>query len=121
MLYKDFQDIKLSTLGLGCMRLPVKNGNDAEIDEEQTAEMVDYAIKNGINYFDTAWGYHAGMSETVIGKILSKYPRESFYLASKFPGYDLSNMDKVEEILKSSSKNAGSIILTSTFSTMSAR
>ncbi len=100
MLYKDFQDIKLSTLGLGCMRLPVKNGNDAEIDEERTAEMVDYAIKNGINYFDTAWGYHAGMSETVIGKILSKYPRESFCLASKFPGYDLSNMEKVEEIFE---------------------
>ncbi|MCH5255018.1 MAG: aldo/keto reductase [Lachnospiraceae bacterium] len=98
MIYKDFQDLKLSALGMGAMRLPVIDGDDARINEAAAEEMVDYAIEHGINYFDTAWGYHNGNSETVIGKALSKYPRESFYLATKFPGYDLSNMPKVKEI-----------------------
>lgn len=100
MIFKQFQNDKLSLLGLGAMRLPTVNGNDSEIDEAASAEMVDYAIRSGINYFDTAWGYHGGNSEVVMGKILANYPRESFYLASKFPGYDLSNMDKVEEIFE---------------------
>ena len=101
MIYKKFQDLKLSSLGLGTMRLPLKNSNDdSSIDVEQTQKMVDYAMENGINYFDTAWGYHNGESEKVIGKALSKYPRESFYLTSKFPGYDLSNIDKVKEIFE---------------------
>ena len=101
MIYKKFQNIELSNLGLGTMRLPNKGINgDTPIDEEETAKMVEYAINNGVNYFDTAWGYHNGESETVIGKILSKYPRDKFYLATKFPGYDLSNMDKVEEIFE---------------------
>ena len=60
--------------------------------------MVDYAMAQGVNYYDTAWGYHDGHSETVIGEALKKHPRESFYLASKFPGYDLANMPKVKEI-----------------------
>lgn len=100
MIYRDFQNIRLSGLGLGMMRLPVVDGNDAVVDEAAAADMIDYAYKNGINYFDTAWGYHNGNSELVAGKCLSKYPRESFYLASKFPGYDLANMDKVEEIFE---------------------
>ncbi len=100
MIYKDFHGKKLSALGMGCMRLPVKNGNDAEIDIDAVNEMVDYAMKNGINYYDTAWGYHGGNSEPIIGQALEAYPRDSFYLASKFPGYDLSLMDKVEEIFE---------------------
>jgi hypothetical protein len=96
----NFKDEKLSALGLGMMRLPVVDGNEAAVDEEKAAEMVRYAIEKGINYYDTAWGYHAGNSELVVGKILSNYPRENFYLASKFPGYDLSNMGKVEEIFE---------------------
>lgn len=100
MIYKQFKDKKLSALAFGCMRLPIKNGVYADIDEQMAAEMIDYAMKNGVNYYDTAWGYHDGNSEIAMGKILSKYPRESFYLASKFPGYDLSNMDKVEEIFE---------------------
>ena len=74
MIYKHFKDKKLSALGLGTMRLPTK-GKDSEIDMEKTAEIIDYAIKNGINYFDTAWGYHGGKSEIAVGEILSKYPR----------------------------------------------
>lgn len=100
MVYKDYQDLKLSALGLGAMRLPVIDGDDARIDEEKTAEMVAYAMEKGINYYDTAWGYHNGNSEIVMGKALSRYDRDSYYLATKFPGYDLSNMDKVEEIFE---------------------
>ena len=97
MIYKTFQDLRLSALGMGCMRLPLKGG-DTEINEHETARMVAYALEHGINYFDTAWGYHGGSSETVMGKVLSAYPRDRFFLASKFPGYDLGNMPKVQEI-----------------------
>ena len=100
MIYKDFQNLKLSALGLGTMRLPLKNGGYSDIDKAETEKMVEYALQNGINYFDTAWGYHDGQSETVIGKILEKYSRKSYMLATKFPGYDLSNMDKVQEIFE---------------------
>ena len=99
MIYKEFQDIRLSSLGFGMMRLPGGCDNP-QIDEAQTAEMIDYAIRNGVNYFDTAWGYHQGNSERVAGKLLSEYPRESYYLASKFPGYDVSNFGHVKEIFE---------------------
>ena len=100
MVYKNFQDLKLSALGMGTMRLPVIGGDDANIDTAAAEKMVDYALENGVNYFDTAWGYHNGNSETVIGQALSRHPRDKFYLATKFPGYDLSNMGKVEEIFE---------------------
>ena len=100
MIYNAFKDLKLSALGMGNMRLPVVDGNDAAIDEAATEAILDYCMTYGINYYDTAWGYHSGNSELVVGKLLQKYPRESFYLASKFPGYDLSNMGRVEEIFE---------------------
>ena len=99
MVYNSYCGIRISALGMGCMRLPVKGGFE-DIDIDATREMVAYAMGNGINYYDTAWGYHNGRSELVMGEILSQYPRESFYLADKFPGYDLNNMDKVEEIFE---------------------
>ena len=100
MIYNNFQDLKLSALGMGNMRLPVIDGNDNAIDVDQSREMIDYCMKQGVNYYDTAYGYHGGNSELVVGELLQRYPRESFYLASKFPGYDLSNMPKVKEIFE---------------------
>lgn len=50
MVYREFQDLQLSALGMGAMRLPVIDGNDAQIDKEATAEMVAYAMEHGINY-----------------------------------------------------------------------
>ncbi|MBQ1238313.1 MAG: aldo/keto reductase, partial [Oscillospiraceae bacterium] len=80
MFYKDLRGLQLSALGTGCMRLPVIDGDDKKIDQPAVEEMVDWAMANGINYYDTAWGYHEGNSELVMGKVLSAYPRESFYL-----------------------------------------
>lgn len=107
VIRKKFQDMELSALGMGAMRLPTIDGNDAQIDEEKAFQMVDYAMEHGINYYDTAWGYHDGNSELVMGKALQKYSRDSFYLATKFPGYDLSNMDKVEEIFEKQLEKCG--------------
>ena len=100
MIYNDFGNLKLSALGMGNMRLPVRNGNDNDIDVEAAREMISFCMKSGINYYDTAYGYHGGNSELVVGELLKEYERSSFYLASKFPGYDLSNMTKVEEIFE---------------------
>lgn len=100
MIYRDFQGERLSALGFGTMRLPMSGGGDGDIDEKAAAELFDYAIAHGVNYFDTAWGYHGGESENVDGRILSRYPRDKYCLASKFPGYDVSNFGKTEEIFE---------------------
>ncbi len=107
MIYKEFQGLQLSNLGMGCMRLPVVDGKDAMVDQAAVEEMVACAMERGVNYYDTAWGYHAGTSEVAIGRALSAYPRERFYLANKFPGYDLGNMDKVEQIFEEQLKKCG--------------
>ena len=98
MIYRDFQNLKLSALGFGAMRLPVVDGDDSRIDEAAALRMVDTAMAAGVNYYDTAWGYHGENSELVMGKALSRYPRDSWYLATKFPGYDAANWSKVREI-----------------------
>lgn len=100
MIYKNFQGKQLSALGFGSMRFPVIDGDNGNIDVEKTSEMIAYAMQNGINYYDTAWMYHNGNSEPVVGQILSKYPRESFYLATKFPGFDQHNLSRVAEIFE---------------------
>ena len=89
MNYHEFQGKKLSGLGFGTMRLPANP--DGTIDEAQVGEMTAYAISHGVNYFDTAYPYHGGESERVIGRVLQAYPRESFYLATKYPGHQISS------------------------------
>jgi len=87
MMTNDFQGRQLSRLGFGTMRLPTNA--DGSIDEAQVAEMTAYAIAHGVNYFDTAYPYHGGESERVIGRVLSKYPRHSYCLATKYPGHQI--------------------------------
>ncbi len=107
MIYRDFKGTKLSALGFGAMRLPVIGGDDGRIDEAAAMSMVDRAMEGGINYYDTAWGYHGGNSELIIGRALSRYPRDSYYLATKFPGYDPSNWGKVKEIFERQLEKTG--------------
>jgi len=92
MLTNDFQGIPLSRLGFGAMRLPLLPGRteDTAIDEAQVDQMVDYALAHGVNYFDTAHPYHGGLSERVLGRSLARYPRESWYLADKYPGHQIA-------------------------------
>ena len=85
MLYNSFQDLSLSALGFGAMRLPLLA--DGSIDQAELDRMVDAAMAAGVNYYDTAYPYHGGMSEVCLGKSLARYPRESWYLADKFPGH----------------------------------
>ena len=86
---KQFKNIEISRLGLGNMRLPcktpIKRESNPLIDYNKAQELVDMAYENGVNYFDTAYMYHAGKSEKFIGQALKKYPRESYYLADKLP------------------------------------
>lgn len=89
MIYKKFSELSLSALGFGTMRLPLLD--DGSIDQKALDEMVDYAIENGVNYFDTAVPYHSGTSEIAIGKALRRHPKEKWYLADKYPGHQISS------------------------------
>ena len=93
MLTNEFHGLTLSRLGFGTMRMPLILGHpdDSAVDEKQVDEMVDYALAHGINYFDTAHPYHGGLSERIIGRSLARYPRESWYLADKYPGHQIAS------------------------------
>ena len=86
-------------LGFGCMRFPTikKDGKDV-IDREKSAAMLDMAIKSGVNYIDTAYPYHNGESELFLGEALKAYPRDSFYLATKLPMWDVKEKDDVKRL-----------------------
>lgn len=105
MIFSDFQDKKLSLLGFGAMRLPTRE--DGSVDEEQVRLMTKYAMDNGVNYFDTAFPYHGGYSEVVMGKVLSEYPRDSYYLATKYPGHQISSSYNPAEIFEEQLKKCG--------------
>ena len=107
MQYTEFKDEKLSLLGMGCMRLPVLGGGAADIDIEQVDSMIDLALEKGVNYFDTAWGYHNGESEKVVGASLARHPRDSYNLVSKFPSYDVTNFGHHEEIFAKQLEKCG--------------
>lgn len=97
MKYREFYQNgeKVSLLGLGCMRFPKVTPDKEEIDVPGACEIIDYAYKNGVNYFDTAFPYHGGQSELVIGEALKKYPRDSFKLATKLPMWKLQKKEDV--------------------------
>lgn len=105
MIYHEFQNIKLSALGFGTMRLPLNP--DKSIDEPQVFAMTDYALAHGVNYFDTAYPYHASNSEIVIGQALSRHPRESFYLADKYPGHQIAESYDPAEIFEDQLQKCG--------------
>ncbi|MDR2733113.1 MAG: aldo/keto reductase [Spirochaetota bacterium] len=85
MLYGDFQGLRLSRLGMGNMRLPVRNTRqDGPIHRAEAQKMIDHALAGGINYYDTAYVYHNGESEEFLGDALARHPRESYYLATKY-------------------------------------
>ncbi len=88
---------KISLLGFGTMRYPTVNG---KIDEEKSQELVDYAYQHGVNYFDTAYLYHNGDSELFTGKALKKYPRESFYLATKMPTWLVTDLASAKHLFE---------------------
>ncbi len=88
---------KISLLGFGAMRYPTVNG---KIDEEKAEELVDYAYRHGVNYFDTAYLYHNGDSEPFTGRALKKYPRESFYLATKMPTWLVSDLASAKRLFQ---------------------
>ena len=87
----------MKKLGFGCMRLPMKG--DA-IDREQALAMFDYAYQHGVNYYDTAWPYLGGTSEPFVGEALSRYPRDSFFLASKMPVWLVESEADFERIFE---------------------
>ena len=89
MIYRDFKGQKLSQLGFGCMRF-ASDPETGEIDQAKVNAMFDLAIKEGVNYFDTAYPYLGGKSEIAMAEGLSRYPRENYYLADKFPGHSLT-------------------------------
>ncbi len=91
-------DVKTSLLGFGCMRFPTNP--DRSINEEETLAMVDKAYQAGVNYYDTAYPYHDGKSEVMIGKALARYPRESFYLATKLPVWAVEKKEDVGKYFK---------------------
>ena len=108
MYYNEFQGLKLSALGFGTMRLPLlPGGSPRDIDQEKVEEMTAFALRSGINYFDTAWPYHDSLSEVSIGKALSAYPRDSYYLADKYPGHQTAASYNPGEVFEEQLKKCG--------------
>lgn len=105
MQYNDFKGLRLSRLGFGAMRLPTRE--DKTIDQAALEEMTAYAVEHGVNYFDTAWPYHGGASEVALGRALSKYPRESWYLASKYPGHQIAESYDPAAVFEEQLKKCG--------------
>ena len=94
----DFLGNSVSRLGFGAMRLPLQP--DGKINQSALQEMIDYSMAHGINYFDTAYVYHSGFSETALRDALQKYPRESYFLANKFPGHVIADSYDTEAIFQ---------------------
>lgn len=93
----------VSLLGYGTMRFPtVRVGDKDVIDREKAFALLDRAYQSGVTYFDTAYRYHGGESELVVGEAMSRYPRDTFYLADKLPGWIVGNggVEKAKMILE---------------------
>ena len=96
--------LEVSLLGFGCMRFPEING---EVNIIETKRMMDYAYSKGVNYFDTAYPYHGGKSETIVRNIIKHYSRETFYLADKLPLWDCENNEDIDRIFHEQLEKCG--------------
>ena len=107
MLTNNFLRDTVSRLGFGAMRLPIIDNNQESINQVALDAMVDIALESGVNYFDTAYPYHANMSEIALGKSLARHPRETFFLASKYPGHQLAETYDPAPIFEEQLKKCG--------------
>jgi len=101
MHYRSFGNLdwKPSALGFGAMRLPVVGGDQARVDEAEAVRMIRHAIDRGVNYVDTAYTYHQGISESIVGRALRDGYRERVRLASKLPPWLLKSIGDCDRIL----------------------
>ncbi|MEE0297969.1 MAG: aldo/keto reductase, partial [Christensenellales bacterium] len=94
MQYNELEKLgeRVSRLGFGCMRFPTTP--EGGIDEPRAEAMLDSAYRAGVNYFDTAYFYHQHTSEAFVGRMMKKYPRDSFRLATKMPMSIVTSLDQ---------------------------
>jgi len=107
MLYKEFKGLNLSSLGMGTVRLPITSEYSGDVDIPQVDDIIDAAMSGGINYYDLGYDYHDFKAESIVAQSLLRYPRESYYLADKFPLYHPDKLPYVEEIFEEQLKNCG--------------
>lgn len=98
MKYREMAGEKISVLGFGCMRFPTTSKNAEDIDAEKSAKMLEYAIEKGVNYFDTAYVYHGGKSESFIGGVLKPY-RDKIHIATKCPTWEVKCEEDFDRLL----------------------
>lgn len=98
MEYRVIDSVKSSLLGFGCMRFPCNE--DGTINEEEATKMLDLAREAGVTYFDTAYPYHNKESEPFVGRYLSKLPRDSYYVATKLPVWEIHSLDEAKDMFE---------------------
>ena len=107
MEYRSWKNapVRTSLLGYGCMRFPTTP--EGRIDEPRAEALLNAARDAGVNYFDTAYPYHGGESEPFVGRVIAKWPRESFYLATKLPLWQCKSLDEAKRIFADQQKRLG--------------
>ena len=99
------ESIRTSLLGYGCMRFPTTP--EGAIDEPRAEALLNAARDAGVNYFDTAYPYHGGQSEPFVGRVIAKWPRESFYLATKMPLWQCGSLEEARHIFEEQLRRLG--------------